>query len=235
MIDFRIWIGGSWARFVTIPVFFHHALREGNPRYPPFELLRVHSTHGKMLPSAQWGQYHESAALNEVTGYDSLRHSPPLCIAFLTPSVPVQYGPDDHCFSRGTGGGNRPGREVRWLIWARNCPTKSNFISPEACLDNRATKWPAANLTISSTNFAGDYFTRCSLSLSRPPLGAHAAPSSNGRCFPRVSYLSGRETCETGGRNPTREKSLSWKRPPTYLRWMIDPLVTCVNDRIVLW
>jgi len=54
-------------------------------------------------------------------------------------------------------------RGRRWLIWARNCPTKSNFISPEACLDNRAAKWPAANLTISSTNFAGDYFTRCSL------------------------------------------------------------------------
>ena len=50
-----------------------------------------------------------------------------------------------------------------WLIWARNCPTKSNFISPRACLDNRAAKWPAANLTISSTNFVGDYFTpRCS-------------------------------------------------------------------------
>lgn len=49
-----------------------------------------------------------------------------------------------------------------WLIWVRNCPTKSNFISPEACLDNRATKWLAANLTISSTNFASDYFTRCS-------------------------------------------------------------------------
>lgn len=90
----------------------------------------------------------------------------PVCVAFLTPSVPVQHGPDDRFSSGGQGaegGGSRQGREVRWLIWARNCPTKSNFISPEACLDNRATKWPAANLTISSTNFAGDYFTRCSL------------------------------------------------------------------------
>lgn len=151
--------------FVHHPVFFHHARRERNPRYPPFELLRVHSTLGKTLPSAQWGQYRESAALNEVTGYDSLHRSLRLSASrFWPPRFRYSMGPTSQGGQGAKGGGSRQGRgRVRWLIWARNCPTKSNFILPEACLDNRAAKWPTANLTISSTNFAGDYFTRCSL------------------------------------------------------------------------
>lgn len=186
-----------------------------------------------MLPSAQWSQYRESAALNEVTGYDSLRRS--LCLSASRSWPPrFRYSMGPTTASRGgqgaEGGGSRQGREVRWLIWARNCPTKSNFISPEACLDNRATKWPAANLTISSTNFAGDYFTRCSLVR---PWGRTQRRRRRRRVvgiFLAFLPLGPRHHARAG-----HEKSVSWKRPPTRSRQTINPLGACVNDRIVWW
>lgn len=94
-----------------------------------------------------------------------------------------------------------------WLIWVRNCPTKSNFISPEACLDNRATKWPAANLTISSTNFASDYFTRCS---PVRPWGRAQSRRGIGVFFAFLTRAHHDRRCRRDF-----EKSVSAKRPPT--------------------
>lgn len=42
MIDIRMRVRKRRS-FITFLVFFHHARRERNPHYPPFELLRVHS------------------------------------------------------------------------------------------------------------------------------------------------------------------------------------------------
>lgn len=105
-------------------------------------------------------------------------------------------------------GGREAGGVGGWLIWARNCPTKSNFISPEACLDNRATKWPAANLTISSTNFAGDYFTRCSLVRPRGRTQCRRRRWAVGVFLAFLTHAARHAGARMDSRNPLREKIL---------------------------